>query len=45
MNVNDTPSHASADLDDPQRCLMCQVGGLVLIELFTAELVLIQDTS
>ena len=41
----DAPSRAGADLDDPQRCPICQVGRLVLIELFTAELILIQDTS
>jgi hypothetical protein len=41
----DAPSRAGADLDDPQRCPICQVGRLVLIELFTAERILIQDTS
>ncbi len=41
----DAPSRAGTDLDDSQRCPICQVGRLVLIELFTAELILIQDTS
>jgi len=32
-------------LDDPQRCPICPVGHLILIERLTAELTLIQDTS
>jgi hypothetical protein len=41
----DGPDGPSANLDDPQRCPICQVGRLMLIELFTADLTLIQDTS
>jgi Putative transposase/Transposase zinc-binding domain len=41
----DAPDRTGADLDDPQRCPICQAGRLMLIELLTAELTLIQDTS
>jgi hypothetical protein len=41
----DAQSRAGAELEDPQRCPICQIGYLVLIELFTAERILIQDTS
>ena len=42
---SDAPDCAGANLDDPQRCPICQAGRLILIELLTAELILIQDTS
>jgi len=41
----DTPDRAGANLEDPQRCPICQVGRLMLFELLTAKLTLIQDTS
>jgi Putative transposase len=41
----EAPGDSGVNLDDSQRCPICQVGRLVLIELFTAELTLIQDTS
>ena len=41
----DVPNRADVNLDDPQRCPICQVGRLILIELFTAKLTFIQDTS
>ena len=41
----DAPDVVSYKFDDPQRCPICQVGLLMLIELFTTDLTLIQDTS
>src|SRR4029077_9947738 len=32
----EAPDRAGDNLDDPQRCPICQVGRLMLIELFTA---------
>jgi hypothetical protein len=41
----DAPDRAGVNLDDPQRCPFCQVGRLILIELFTAKLIFFEDTS
>jgi hypothetical protein len=41
----DAPDRAGVNLDDPQRCPFCQVGRLILIELFTAKPIFFEDTS
>ena len=43
--LTDAPDPAGVHLDDPQRCPICLVGRLILIERLTGELILIQDTS
>jgi hypothetical protein len=44
-DLTDAPDPGGVNLDDPQRCPICQAGRLMLIEFLTPERIWIQDSS